>query len=85
MPQNISGGTRDCDGLDEKAHQGSKVEKVRKRYENRWIVGIISKMYMNGLHHIGGVQKGRNSDTYSLSMPYNMARTSPNSILIATY
>ena len=34
------------------------VENVRKRYANRLIAASVSKTYTNGLHHVGGVQKG---------------------------
>ena len=59
----LSGSICDCDGLDEKAHQGSDVENVCKHYANRLIMTSISKKYKNGLHHVGGVQKGGNIDT----------------------
>jgi hypothetical protein len=59
----LSGSIRDCDGLDEKAHQGSNVENVRKFYANRLIAASVSKKYMNCLHHVGGVQKGGNIAT----------------------
>ena len=39
---------------------------------NRRIVATISKTYMNGLHHVGGVQKGR---TYIGAFPYFSALT----------
>ena len=58
-----TGGTRDCDGLDEKAHQGSKVENVGERYENQLIAVTVFKKCMNSLHHVGGVQKGGNIST----------------------
>ncbi len=61
----LSGSIRDCNGLDEKAHQGSNVENVCKRYANRLITASVSKTYSNGLH-VGGVQKGDNSDASRL-------------------
>ncbi len=60
----IAWSIRDCDGLDEKAHQGSNVENIRKHYANRLIMASISKKYTNGLHHVGGVQKGGNRHKY---------------------
>ena len=59
----LSGSICDCDGLDEKAHQGSNVENVRKRYANRLITTSVPQKYTNGLHQVGGVQKGGNIDT----------------------
>ncbi len=58
--QNLAGRTRDCDGLDELSHQGSMVQNAHRRYENEQIASSVSKTYMNSLHHVGGVQKGRN-------------------------
>jgi hypothetical protein len=63
----LSGSICDCDRLDEKAHQGSNVENVRKRYANRLIMVSISKKYTNGLHHVGGVQKGGNISSFHVS------------------
>ncbi len=59
----LSGSIGDCNGIDEKAHQGSNIENVRKHYANRLITTSVSKKFTNGLHHVGGVQKGGNIDT----------------------
>ncbi len=55
-PQNIAGGTRDCDGLDEKAHQGSKVEKVGEPTDRG---DCFQKMH-DQFASCWGVQKGGN-------------------------
>ena len=44
--------------------RGSKVENVHKRYANRLITASVSKKYTNGLHHVGGVQKGGNIGSF---------------------
>ena len=51
--------------------RGSKVENVHKCYVNRLITASISKMYTNGLHHVGGVQKGGNSDTFRIEVAHS--------------
>ena len=48
----LLGSIRDCNGLDEKVHQGFNVENVRKRYANRLFTASVSKKCTNGLHHM---------------------------------
>ena len=37
--------------------------KMIGQFADRLIMASVSKKYMNGLHHVGGVQKGGNIDT----------------------
>ena len=57
---NQAGRIRDCDGPEEKAHQGSMVQNVYKRFGYEHIALSVSKKYTNSLYRVGGVQKGGN-------------------------